>query len=55
MQLGEWGTMIESDLPFNRHTAHKLMQIAADKRLTAVGTNAAAKKGLRHVPLAALC
>jgi hypothetical protein len=36
MQLGEWGTMIESDLPFNRHTAHKLMQIAADKRLTDV-------------------
>ena len=28
MQRGEWGTMVESDLPFNRHTAHKLMQIA---------------------------
>jgi hypothetical protein len=25
MQHGEWGTMVESDLPFNRHTAHKLM------------------------------
>jgi hypothetical protein len=33
---GEWGTMVESDLPFNRHTAHKLMQIAGDKRLTNV-------------------
>jgi hypothetical protein len=28
--------MVESDLPFNRHTAHKLMQIAGDKRLTNV-------------------
>ena len=28
--------MVESDLPFNRHTAHKLMQIARDKRLTNV-------------------
>jgi hypothetical protein len=36
MQHGEWGTMVESDLPFNRHTAHKLMQIAGDKRLTNV-------------------
>jgi hypothetical protein len=36
MQYGEWGTMVESDLPFNRHTAHKLMQIAGDKRLTNV-------------------
>jgi hypothetical protein len=36
MQHGEWGTMVESDLPFNRHTAHKLMQIARDKRLTNV-------------------
>jgi hypothetical protein len=36
MQHGEWGTMVESDLPFNRHTAHKLMQIASDKRLTNV-------------------
>jgi Protein of unknown function (DUF3102) len=36
MQHGEWGRMVESDLPFNRHTAHKLMQIAADKRLTNV-------------------
>jgi hypothetical protein len=25
MQHGEWGTMVESDLPFNGHTAHKLM------------------------------
>jgi hypothetical protein len=30
------GTMVESDPPFNRHTAHKLMQIAGDKRLTNV-------------------
>jgi Protein of unknown function (DUF3102) len=36
MQHGEWGTMVESDLPFNRHTAHKLIQIASDKRLTNV-------------------
>jgi hypothetical protein len=36
MQHGEWGTMVESDLPFNRHTAYKLMQIAGDKRLTNV-------------------
>jgi hypothetical protein len=36
MQHGEWGTMVESDLLFNRHTAHKLMQIAGDKRLTNV-------------------
>jgi hypothetical protein len=36
MQHGKWGTMVESDLPFNRHTAHKLMQIAGDKRLTNV-------------------
>ena len=36
MQHGEWGTMVESDLSFNRHTAHKLMQIAGDKRLTNV-------------------
>jgi hypothetical protein len=36
MQRGEWGTMVDSDLPFNRHTAHKLMQIAGDKRLTNV-------------------
>ena len=28
MQHGEWRTMVESDLPFNRHAAHKLMQIA---------------------------
>jgi hypothetical protein len=28
--------MVESDLPFNRHTARKLMQIARDKRLTNV-------------------
>src|SRR5271154_3356158 len=36
MQHGEWGTMVESDLPFNRHTAYKLMQIVGDKRLTNV-------------------
>jgi hypothetical protein len=36
MLHGEWGAMVESDLPFNRHTAHKLMQIAGDKRLTNV-------------------
>ena len=36
MQHGEGGTMVESDLPFNRHTAHKLMRIAGDKRLTNV-------------------
>jgi Protein of unknown function (DUF3102) len=36
MQHGEWRTMVESDLPFNRHTAHKLMQIAGDKRLANV-------------------
>jgi hypothetical protein len=36
MQHGEWGTMVESDLPFNRHTAHKSMQIAGDKRLASV-------------------
>jgi hypothetical protein len=29
-------TMVEGELPFNRHTAHKLMQIAGDKRLTNV-------------------
>jgi Protein of unknown function (DUF3102) len=36
MRHGEWGTMVESDLPFNRHTAYKLMQIAGDNRLTNV-------------------
>ena len=36
MQHGEWGTMVGSNLPFNRHTAHKLIQIVGDKRLTNV-------------------
>ena len=30
---GEWGTMVESDLPCKRHPAHKRTQIAGDKRL----------------------
>jgi hypothetical protein len=48
MQHGEWGTMIESDLPFNRHTAHKLMQIAGDKRLTNVSQG-------KHLPRPRFC
>src|SRR5580658_8460986 len=30
---GEWLPMVESDLPFQRNTAQRLMKIAADSRL----------------------
>jgi hypothetical protein len=40
---GQWGQMVESDLPFSRQTAHKLMKIADDARLSNVAH-------VRHLP-----
>jgi Protein of unknown function (DUF3102) len=40
---GQWGPMVESDLPFSRQTAHKLMKVADDARLSNVAH-------VRHLP-----